>query len=77
MPRKREQEIVLFGAAVTKYRTRKKLNKLKLAELCGIDEKTVRRIEKGEIAPGFEIILALADAFGIPPSKLFREVEEI
>jgi transcriptional regulator with XRE-family HTH domain len=45
----------------------------KLAELPGIHENHVRRIEGGSANPSFVVLVKLANALRVPPSQLFSD----
>jgi transcriptional regulator with XRE-family HTH domain len=60
-----------FGKLVRAIRKEKKLKSSKLAEQVGIEVKHLGRIERGEKRPSFELIIALADALGVSPARLF------
>lgn len=62
---------VEFGKLVRAIRKEKKLKSSKVAEQVDIEVKHLGRIERGEKRPSFELIIALADALGVSPAKLF------
>lgn len=39
--------------------------KVAIAELCGLDQKTIRRYERGEREPGLTELISLADHFEV------------
>jgi putative transcriptional regulator len=48
-------------------RNTKGLSQAKLAELAGIDRKTVNRIENGHYSPTLETLIALGNALEVSP----------
>lgn len=48
----------------------KGLSQARLAEMAGVDRKTVNRIENGHFCPTLETLLALGTALGVPPHTL-------
>jgi|LakMenEpi03Aug12_release.lakeMendotaPanAssembly.Ray.scaffolds.fasta_scaffold4081398_1 transcriptional regulator with XRE-family HTH domain len=55
---------------VRELREKKGWSQGKLAEVAGIDRKTVNRIENGHYVPSVGTLLALSNAFGTSTSKL-------
>lgn len=53
-----------FGHAVYSARKARNLRQSDLAELSGIDQADISRIERGQIAPTVQTLLKLADALG-------------
>ena len=51
-------------------RNEKGLSQAKLAEMAGIDRKTVNRIENGHFTPTLETLISLSDALGVSPHSL-------
>lgn len=58
------------GHRIRRERKLAHLSQEKLAELAGIDRKTVSRIETGTMAVKLDHLLDLADALEIPPARL-------
>lgn len=44
---------------------RRKRKRHAIAELCGLDSRTVRRYENGEREPGLKEFISIADHFGV------------
>jgi transcriptional regulator with XRE-family HTH domain len=44
-----------------------------LAELAGVDRKTINRIENGHFSPALDTIVRLSVALGIAPSDLLKK----
>ena len=51
-------------------RTDAKLSQARLAEIAGVDRKTINRIENGHFSPALDTIVRLSVALGITPSTL-------
>jgi DNA-binding XRE family transcriptional regulator len=51
-------------------RTDADLSQAKLAEIAGVDRKTINRIENGHFSPALDTIVRLSVALGITPSAL-------
>lgn len=55
-----------IGDRIRATRTGRKLSQEKLAELTGLDRKTVNRIEQGTHATSIDHLLLIADALRVP-----------
>ncbi|MFG2976320.1 helix-turn-helix transcriptional regulator [Streptomyces sp. NPDC048331] len=62
-----------IGARLRDARTRAELSQERLAELAGIDRKTVVRLEGGYSDARLTVWLRLARAVGVPLAELVRE----
>jgi putative transcriptional regulator len=51
-------------------RTGAELSQARLAEIAGVDRKTINRIENGHFSPALDTIVRLSVALGISPSTL-------
>jgi DNA-binding XRE family transcriptional regulator len=51
-------------------RTDAELSQARLAEIAGVDRKTINRIENGHFSPALDTIVRLSVALGIAPSTL-------
>ena len=60
------------GDNIRAERTRQKVTQERLAELAGLDRKTISRIENGAHATLLDHLLLIADALGISPADLVR-----
>ncbi len=63
----------IFGDKVRSLRGDRKLTQVRLAELAGVSEEWIRRIERGEASPSFETVEALALALQARPVELFDD----
>ncbi|HWR15481.1 MAG TPA: helix-turn-helix transcriptional regulator [Terriglobales bacterium] len=66
------KEAVLFGELLRVTRKAHKLGIGELAERVDIGAKHLGRLERGEKAPLFELIIALANAMDVSPSVFFE-----
>jgi len=60
-----------FGRHIAELRKSRHLTQEQLSARAGIAERTMRRIELGENAPGFDLLPVLADALEVPVPTLF------
>ena len=51
-------------------RTDAEISQARLAEIAGVDRKTINRIENGHFSPALDTIVRLSVALGITPSTL-------
>jgi len=49
------------------------LSQARLAEIAGVDRKTINRIENGHFSPALDTIVRLSVALGITPSTLLSK----
>ena len=61
-----------FGENLKMLRKSKKLSIRKLSDIADVDFSQIHRIEKGESNPSLTMVIALANALGIKPSKLIE-----
>ena len=54
-------------------RSANELSQAFLAELAGVDRKTINRIENGHFSPALDTIVRLSVALGIAPSDLLKQ----
>ena len=62
---------MLLADNIRYYRRDKNLSQFELAEIAGINEKTVTRAESGKITIKLDILYKIAKALDIPVFKLF------
>lgn len=48
------------------------LSQARLAEIAGVDRKTINRIENGHFSPALDTIVRLCTALGVRPSELLK-----
>lgn len=68
VPARRRQ----IGDRIRAARTTRRLSQEKLAELIGLDRKTVNRIEQGAHATSIDHLLLIADGLDVPLADLVR-----
>lgn len=66
----------LFGAAVRRHRERSKLSQEDFADKAGIHRTYVSSIELGKVQVSIAVAQQLADALGVPLSKIWKEIEK-
>lgn len=59
-----------IGDNIRAAREAKRLSQERLAELVGVDRKTVNRIEQGSHATDIDRLILIAHALGVPLSRL-------
>jgi transcriptional regulator with XRE-family HTH domain len=64
------QVVVLIGEEVKRWRMRRAMTQIQLAERCGLSPATIVRIERNQREPQPSTIRKLADALDIDPSEL-------
>ena len=63
---------VLLGKRLREYRKKRNLTQFQLAELLGIDDKHLSRIELGKNMPQAAVIAKISEALEIEPKELFE-----
>jgi len=53
-------------------RAKKDLSQAGLAELAGVDRKTINRIENGHFSPALDTLVRLSSALSVTPSSLLK-----
>ncbi|MEU5920881.1 helix-turn-helix transcriptional regulator [Streptomyces sp. NPDC047141] len=61
-----------IGARIRDARVHADLSQLALAELCGVDHKTIHRVEYGTADPGLGLLLQIAQAVKVSLAELVR-----
>jgi transcriptional regulator with XRE-family HTH domain len=64
------QLVVLIGEELKRWRMRRAMTQIQLAERCGLSPATIVRIERNQREPQPSTIRKLADALDIDPSEL-------
>jgi len=62
-----------FGRRLRALREERGLTQMQLAELCGIDNKTISRAENGRRAVSIDQVARFARALNVPSWRLFRD----
>lgn len=63
-----------FGDVVRERRAELGLSQEALAERCGVDRKSISRVETGTFSPSLDRVWRLADGLDLPISDLFAEL---
>ena len=63
-----------FGDVVREHRVAAGLSQEALAERCGVDRKSISRMETGAFSPRLDSVFSVAEALDIPVSELFDVV---
>lgn len=66
----KQENKILIGEKIKKYRKEKGLTQKKLGELCGINEANIRKYELGKANPKIETIEKIAKALGTTADEL-------
>ena len=62
----------IFGDVVREQRLAAGLSQEALAERCGVDRKSISRMETGAFSPRLDSVFNVAEALNIPVSELFE-----
>lgn len=65
----------LFGQAVRRHRERQGISQEEFAEKAGVHRTYASSIERGKVQVSIAVAQKLAEALGIPQSRLWREIE--
>jgi putative transcriptional regulator len=63
-----------FGDVVREHRLAAGLSQEALAERCGVDRKSISRMETGAFSPRLDSVFNVAEALNIPVSELFEVI---
>lgn len=63
-----------FGGVVREARLARGLSQEALAERCGVDRKSISRMETGAFSPRLDNVFNVAAALDIPVSELFEAI---
>ena len=66
-----------FGKVLKESRLRKSLSQEDLALECGLDRTFISMLERGVRQPSLSSIFIIAEALGIKPSRLVKNVENL
>ncbi len=68
--------ISIVAENVRSFREKRKLTQQRLAEQCGVDVRTINRIEAADHNPTVDVLERLSLALGIPPALLVSSDRE-
>lgn len=66
----------LVGQVIQSYRLRKGMSQEVLSGLAGLDRTHYSKIERGLRSPTLDTLFKIAQALDIPPSDIFRQIEQ-
>ncbi len=75
-PNRVRERRLRFGDVVRERRAELGLSQEALAERCGVDRKSISRVETGTFSPSLDRVWRLADGLDLPISTLFAELGE-
>ena len=75
-PNRVRERRLRFGDVVRERRAELGLSQEALAERCGVDRKSISRVETGTFSPSLDRVWRLADGLDLPISALFAELAE-
>ncbi|HEY1833517.1 MAG TPA: helix-turn-helix transcriptional regulator [Solirubrobacteraceae bacterium] len=73
----RRQDLIPLGLAIRELREQRGLQAGDLAAAAGVDLGRLEALEDGRLDPGFQLLLALAQAMGVRTSTIFVRAEEL
>ncbi|MFI1472014.1 helix-turn-helix transcriptional regulator [Streptomyces wuyuanensis] len=62
-----------IGARIRTARENAQFSQLRLGELCGVDHKTIHRVEYGASDPSLSLLLRIAHHVGVPLADLLSD----
>lgn len=66
-----------LGLAIRERREQRHLSRAELAVAIGVAKERIGALERGQLNPGYELLLALADALGVGVGALVIRAEEL
>ena len=76
MPPKDSTLAGIVGSNIVLRRKKRKFTQERLAEMVGVTQQTLSRMEKGHIAPRFDRLQAFASVLGCAVADLFMEKDD-
>jgi len=70
----KNNRLEILGNNIRAERVRKKLTQPQLAELIGMNENSIAKIERAEQSPSALAVLDIANALDIPTNELFKGI---
>lgn len=67
-----KKRAALVGQILRDTRIKQELSQQALADMSGVDRKTVNRIENGHYSPNMETFLSFCEALAVKPSSFFK-----
>jgi transcriptional regulator with XRE-family HTH domain len=72
-----QQQLLALGRAVREIRGERGMGVAQLASAAGVDLRQIAALEAGRLNPAYELLLALAEALGVPASELVVRAEAL
>jgi transcriptional regulator with XRE-family HTH domain len=72
-----QQQLLALGRAVREIRGERGMGVAQLAAAAGVDLRQIAALEAGRLNPAYELLLALAEALGVPASELVVRAEAL
>lgn len=78
MEKKPSENTLIYevGQRIQKYRTQRNLTQEQIAEMIGISQKHLSRIERGYHNPRFDMVIQIAQILHIPTDALARDLSD-
>lgn len=77
MDQREQQQLLALGRAVREIRGERGMGVAQLAAAAGVDLRRIAALEAGRLNPAYEMLLALAEALGVPASELVVRAEAL
>ena len=71
-----DNKLLEIGQRIQKYRKQKNLTQEQLAEITGISQKHISRLERGIHTPHFDMIIKIAKALDVPADAFIEDLSE-
>jgi transcriptional regulator with XRE-family HTH domain len=71
------QDLVVLGRAIRDLREQRGVSARDLAARAGVDRARIEALEHGQLDPGFDLLLALAEGMDVRPSAFFVRAEQL
>lgn len=69
--------MILLGSKIKALRNKQKMTQSELASCVGVTKSTIAAYENNSRLPSYEILLKLADTFGVSLDYLFRDQSDV
>lgn len=66
-----------WGTAIGDHRRLLRMSQRRLAQLCGVTQQTLSKIERGSVIPADPLKVAIAAHLGVAPGELFAWPDEV
>lgn len=72
LKRRVKEHRLILAARLYEFRQDHDLSQARLAEIAGVDRKTINRIENGHFSPAMDTIVRLGTALGVTAAEFLR-----